>query len=360
MRRAVQLGTLASAAQLLGAGRALLETSVRHAAQRAQFGRPIGSFQAVKHQLADVAIGLEFARPLLDAAAVAAGDGWATARRDVSAAKVACADAAYRAARTALQVHGAIGYTEEHDLSLWLAKVRALVPAWGSQAEHRAVVLAAVTGTDSGPGDGAGLRDRPDRRAACAPRRGAQPAGPAPGTAGDDGPGYDRVLWRRLCQEIGVAGLALPERYGGAGAGPVETHIVAEELGRDLTATPLLGSAVLAGQLLLAAGDEAACQRLLPGIAGGSVLAAVAWAGPAGHWDPADVRLHRGRQRQTAGGCTARRITCCTATRPTCCWSAARTPDGIGLFAGAPGPGRGRPDGRGQHGPDQAGGWRSS
>jgi alkylation response protein AidB-like acyl-CoA dehydrogenase len=148
--QAVQLGTLASAAQLLGAGRALLEASVRHAAQRAQFGRPIGAFQAVKHQLADVAIALEFARPLLDAAAVAAGHGWATARRDVSAAKVACADAAYRAARTALQVHGAIGYTEELDLSLWLAKVRALVPAWGSQSEHRAVVLAAVTGFTNG------------------------------------------------------------------------------------------------------------------------------------------------------------------------------------------------------------------
>jgi alkylation response protein AidB-like acyl-CoA dehydrogenase len=146
IRQAVRLGTLASAAQLLGAGRALLETSVRHAIQRAQFGRPIGSFQAVKHQLADVAIGLEFARPLLDAAAVAVGSGWRSTDRDVSAAKVACADAAYRAARTALQVHGAIGYTEEHDLSLWLTKVRALVPAWGSQAEHRAVVMAALTG----------------------------------------------------------------------------------------------------------------------------------------------------------------------------------------------------------------------
>ena len=146
--RAVLLGTLASAAQLLGAGRALLEASVRHATQRAQFGRPIGAFQAVKHQLADVAIRLEFAQPLVDAAAVAVavGNGGGTAGRDVSAAKVACADAAYRAARTALQVHGAIGYTEEHDLSLWLAKVRALVPAWGSQAEHRAVVLASMTG----------------------------------------------------------------------------------------------------------------------------------------------------------------------------------------------------------------------
>jgi alkylation response protein AidB-like acyl-CoA dehydrogenase len=136
---------------LLGAGRALLEASVRHASTRVQFGRPVGAFQAVKHKLADVAIGLEFARPLLDAAALSLGDGVlgdgaATAGRDVSAAKVACADAAYRAARAALQVHGAIGYTAEHDLSLWLAKVRALVPAWGSQAGHRARVMREVTG----------------------------------------------------------------------------------------------------------------------------------------------------------------------------------------------------------------------
>ena len=137
-------GALACSAQLLGAGRALLEASVRHASVRAQFGRPVGAFQAVKHKLADVAIGLEFARPLLDAAAVALADDAATAGRDISAAKVACADAAYRAARAALQVHGAIGYTAEHDLSLWLTKIRALVPAWGSQAEHRARVVAGL------------------------------------------------------------------------------------------------------------------------------------------------------------------------------------------------------------------------
>ena len=144
--RALDLGALACSAQLLGAGRALLEASVRHASVRAQFGRPVGAFQAVKHKLADVAIGLEFARPLLDAAATALADDAATAGRDVSAAKVACADAAYRAARAALQVHGAIGYTAEHDLSLWLGKVRALVPAWGSQAEHRARVMRELSG----------------------------------------------------------------------------------------------------------------------------------------------------------------------------------------------------------------------
>jgi len=139
-------GTLANAAQLLGAGRALLEASARHARERIQFGQPVGSFQAVKHHLADMLIGLEFARPLLFGAAVALGSGAGHAARDVSAAKVACAGAAHRAARIALQVHGAIGYTAEHDAGLWLTKVQALGPAWGSPAWHRARLLAELTG----------------------------------------------------------------------------------------------------------------------------------------------------------------------------------------------------------------------
>jgi alkylation response protein AidB-like acyl-CoA dehydrogenase len=147
---AFELGTLACSAQLLGAGRALLEASVRYAGTRAQFGRPVGAFQAVKHALADVAIGLEFAGPLLDAAAAAVGGRSVTAARDVSAAKVACADAAARAARTALQVHGAIGYTAEHDLSLWLTKVRALAGAWGSAAWHRGRVVAELAKEGTG------------------------------------------------------------------------------------------------------------------------------------------------------------------------------------------------------------------
>ena len=149
---AFDLGAIACCGQLLGAGRALLGASVRHASVRAQFGRPVGTFQAVKHKLADAAIALEFARPLLDAAAAAIAEDAATAPRDVSAARVACADAATLAARAALQVHGAIGYTAEHDLSLWLTKVRALAPAWGSQAWHRQRVLAALaTSPVAGP-----------------------------------------------------------------------------------------------------------------------------------------------------------------------------------------------------------------
>jgi alkylation response protein AidB-like acyl-CoA dehydrogenase len=137
--RALDLGALACAAHLLGAGRAMLETAVEYAKQRVQFGQPIGRFQAVKHALADVAVGLEFARPLLYAAAVT------LTPRDVSAAKVACASAAHRAARAALQVHGAIGYTEEYGLGRWLTRVRALMAAWGTSSDHRARVLATLT-----------------------------------------------------------------------------------------------------------------------------------------------------------------------------------------------------------------------
>jgi hypothetical protein len=131
-------GVVACAAQLLGAGCRVLEMAVAYARQRVQFGRVIGGFQAVKHRLADAHIGLELARPLLYGAAVTGTP------RDVSAAKVACGDAAYRAARAALQVHGAIGYTDEHDLGLWLTKIRALVGAWGGAAMHRARVREAV------------------------------------------------------------------------------------------------------------------------------------------------------------------------------------------------------------------------
>jgi alkylation response protein AidB-like acyl-CoA dehydrogenase len=132
-------GVLACAAQLLGAGRALLTRSVEYAKQRTQFGRSIGAFQAVKHQLASVHVALELARPLVYGAALGAVDA--------SAAKAAAGDAVGKAAKCALQVHGAIGYTQENDLSFWLSKVRALQSAWGTASVHRERVLAALVGT---------------------------------------------------------------------------------------------------------------------------------------------------------------------------------------------------------------------
>ncbi|MQY02927.1 acyl-CoA dehydrogenase family protein [Actinomadura macrotermitis] len=141
---ALDHAALATAAQLLGLGRRLQEEAVGYAGQRRQFGKVIGSFQAVKHQLADVAVALEFAAPLVYRAAYALAHDAPGAARDVSAAKLAASRAAHRAARTALQVHGAIGYTDELDLRLWLNRVWALRPAWGDDGLHRARLRAAL------------------------------------------------------------------------------------------------------------------------------------------------------------------------------------------------------------------------
>jgi len=148
--RAVEFGALATAAQLIGAAQAMLDASVDYAKQRSQFGTVIGTYQAIKHKLADVLIAVELARPLVYGAALSLADrsadtardvSAAKAARDVSAAKAAAADAALLAARAALQTHGAIGYTQEHDLSLLLLRVQALRPAWGDPGWHKRRLL---------------------------------------------------------------------------------------------------------------------------------------------------------------------------------------------------------------------------
>ena len=123
----------------------MLNGSVEYAKQRTQFGRVIGSYQAIKHKLADVHIAVEMARPLVYGAALALADGSVDTARDVSAAKAAASDAALLAARTSLQTHGAIGFTQEHDLSLLLLRVQALRSAWGDATWHRNRVLRELT-----------------------------------------------------------------------------------------------------------------------------------------------------------------------------------------------------------------------
>ncbi|MDQ1039299.1 alkylation response protein AidB-like acyl-CoA dehydrogenase [Streptomyces sp. V3I8] len=136
---ALRWARLTTAAQALGVGLALLDRTVAYVKRRSQFGVPVGSFQAVRHRLADAKIALEFARPLLFGAALSMDPA------DIAAAKVTACEAAYATARTALQLHGAIGYTAEYDLSLWLTRARALRSAWGGPGECRAAVL----GTDA-------------------------------------------------------------------------------------------------------------------------------------------------------------------------------------------------------------------
>jgi len=147
LERATAVAVLCTAALALGTGRRLLAATVGYANTRVQFGTPIGGFQAVKHRLADVLLALEFAEPLLYAAALGLRDGGPDADADLYAAKAACGEAGYAAARAALQLHGAIGYTDEFDLSLWIRRARVLRSAWGTPSACRRRVLDARKGT---------------------------------------------------------------------------------------------------------------------------------------------------------------------------------------------------------------------
>jgi alkylation response protein AidB-like acyl-CoA dehydrogenase len=139
-------GALAAAAFLVGLSERMIDVAAEYARQREQYGRPIGVNQAVKHLLADALLKVEFAKPAVYRAAWSVAEGEPTRGRDVSMAKAFASDAAYRTSRSAMQVHGAIGYTWEADLQLWMKKAWALQRAWGDAAFHRRRVAASVLG----------------------------------------------------------------------------------------------------------------------------------------------------------------------------------------------------------------------
>jgi alkylation response protein AidB-like acyl-CoA dehydrogenase len=154
---AYERGALFAAAQLLGLAQRAVDLSVAYAAERQQFGKPIGSFQAIKHHLATAQMKIEFARPVVLAAADLLARGSALAPTRISHAKLAAHAAADLAAHAAVQVHGAMGYSWEVDVHFVLKRVLALGAAWGSPAAHRsrvaAHVLASPLGADRTFGD---------------------------------------------------------------------------------------------------------------------------------------------------------------------------------------------------------------
>lgn len=148
---------IAVAGQLVGLAQRMLDLSVDYAAQRKQFGKPIGAFQAVKHHLADVVTKIEFARPVLYRAALALQRGEHHRAALVSHAKLACGDAAWTAARKGIQVHGASGYTWEVDLQMFMKRAWVLDAAWGDRAFHKARLAEALLRDDAPLGPAATL-----------------------------------------------------------------------------------------------------------------------------------------------------------------------------------------------------------
>ena len=135
-----QLAVLGTAAFLLGLARRQVDLTVAYVSQRKQFGVPIGSFQAVKHPLADAVVGTEFAWPAVLRAAHSLDTADAQAALHLSMAKALASDAAYQVSRVCLQAHGAMGYTVEYDLHLFAKRTWALAKDWGTSDEHREMI----------------------------------------------------------------------------------------------------------------------------------------------------------------------------------------------------------------------------
>lgn len=135
-RKAEERGAIHTAAQCAGLAERMIDLAVEYAAQRTQFGKAIGCYQALKHQLATVRVKLEFARALIYSAVTRVADADARAFAAVSSAKLAAGDAAELAARTSLQVHGAMGYSSEVDLHIYMKRAWALLGSWGDRNYH--------------------------------------------------------------------------------------------------------------------------------------------------------------------------------------------------------------------------------
>jgi alkylation response protein AidB-like acyl-CoA dehydrogenase len=139
-------GFVAVAAEALGGGQECLDRTVAYAKERVQFGRPIGSFQAYKHRLADMMIEIEQARSAVYWAACAVDEGAAEASLALHAAKSFATDTFFRCAGDMIQLHGGIGFTWEHDAHLFFKRARALQSMLGDNAWHREQVARMVLG----------------------------------------------------------------------------------------------------------------------------------------------------------------------------------------------------------------------
>lgn len=136
LEQARERTAFASATVLLGVSQRMLSMTVAHAKERQQFGHPIGSFQAVKHRLANCLAAIELARPVVYAAAWALARSQSNVSASVALASLFANRAADLAARHSLQIHAGIGFAAEHDLHLWLKRAKALQLTSSNSASH--------------------------------------------------------------------------------------------------------------------------------------------------------------------------------------------------------------------------------
>jgi alkylation response protein AidB-like acyl-CoA dehydrogenase len=146
LERALSLARIALAAEALGGAERLLEMTTDYVKQRRQFGRPIGSFQAIKHRLADMMVQVEAARSAAWYAAAVAQEGGDELAEAAAIAKSYCCDAFCDCAASAIQLHGGVGFTWEHEAHWYFKRARATASLLGSPAWQRERLMRIVAG----------------------------------------------------------------------------------------------------------------------------------------------------------------------------------------------------------------------
>lgn len=302
---ALDLGRLMQSAELVGVARQALADSVAYLNTRQQFGRPLASFQALQHRLVDAAMQVELAsNSLLDALdTLAAQPDDATLRKTLaSRAKARAARAGLEAARLAIQLHGAIGYTEECDVSLYFRSALHLAAWLGNAAAHRQRygALAALPAPGADDDDAAPITDFPRE----ADWNGMPEADFRRLVRGFFRAHYPEHLrhapWRLHWDEIkdwyftlsrqGWIAPSWPREHGGMALSPARQIAFIEEAERHGVARAPDQGLVMLGPILIRHGTEEQRARFLPGILSGEAVWAQGYSEPNAGSDLASLR----------------------------------------------------------------------
>ena len=262
LAKTLQLGTVALANEVVGGAERLLETAVEYAKERVQFGRAIGSFQAVKHHSAELLLTVELAKSAAYRAADAAAQDDADLPALASLAKAAAADAYMQAARDCIQIHGGIGFTWDNDTHLWYKRAKSSEVFLGTPAAHRELLMRqwhvpqrTVEAAPSQPAE----PPRRDSAEAAAVRREVRAW-----LAEHWDPNANLVAWRNRLADSGWGMPAWPKAWFGRELPAALLPVVDEEFARcQAVGVAKAGIRLLAAETLLAHGSDAQKERYL-------------------------------------------------------------------------------------------------
>ena len=285
---------LALAAEMLGVMEGAAALALDYLGTRAQFGQLIGKFQALRHQCVDNYVQKETVRALVFEAGRAADMGGAESGKLARAARILSGEGSLALAKWAIQMHGAMGFTDEHDIGLYLKRAMALSAQYGPTASLRRQYRQELERFSDGNWPGiprVGTHNEKDERFRTELRQWLEAALPADWRNSPTRLPFDKTMaWHRKLFERGLIAPGWPKEWGGMGASLSRQMIVADELAR-IGAPELSGQAINhIGPILIRFGTEAQKSRHLPSMLSGETVWCQGYSEPNAGSDLASLR----------------------------------------------------------------------